>query len=255
MGSIAFKTLGGDGPDVVLIHGFGSDRLSWLATSPALLEVARVHALDLPGHGESAPEVGDGSAMELAGRVVDRLTQEGLELVHLVGHSLGGGIALLIAARRPDLVASLSLLAPAGLGGGIDAAFPKDLAALGDVDSAMALLRRLVVRGVLINRMTAKRLIDHLARDGVRKALASIAAALPDSETAIREAAAKVTREVPRLVVWGEADSINPLDQARLDSFGGESHVIPATAHLPHIENPAAVNAVLCAFLARARAS
>ena len=61
MSDITFKTLGGEGPDLVLIHGFGSDRLSWAGNSPALMTVARVHSLDLPGHGDSlAAEAGDG---------------------------------------------------------------------------------------------------------------------------------------------------------------------------------------------------
>ena len=67
MSDITFKTLGGEGPDLVLIHGFGSDRLSWAGNSPALMEVARVHSLDLPGHGDSlGAEVGDGSPLALA---------------------------------------------------------------------------------------------------------------------------------------------------------------------------------------------
>ena len=54
--ALAFKTLGGEGHDVVLIHGFGSDRLSWLGNSPALMPLAKLHALDLPGHGDSSLE-------------------------------------------------------------------------------------------------------------------------------------------------------------------------------------------------------
>lgn len=256
MAALAFRTLGGDGPDIVLIHGFAADRLSWLATSPALMAVSRVHVLDLPGHGESAPDVGDGHVLTLAERLAERLASKGVGRANLVGHSLGGGIALVMAARSPESVASLSLIAPAGLGAGVDAAFAADLPSVGDVDAAMVLLRRLVVRGGLINRMTAQRLVDHLAKEGVRDALSRIATALPDGEAEIRKTATAVAaRGLPRLVIWGEADTINPLDAARLAEFGGELHVVPGTAHLPHIENPAAVNALLAAFLARVGAA
>ena len=120
-GCIAFRTLGGEGPDCLLIHGFGSDRLSWLGTTPALLPVVKVHALDLPGHGESGTDVGDGSLPGLARQVEAELAARALTRVHIIGHSLGGGIGLLLAAERPELVASLALLAPAGLGASIDA--------------------------------------------------------------------------------------------------------------------------------------
>ncbi len=66
MGDIAFKTLGGDGRDIVLIHGFGSDRLSWLGNSPALMPLGRVHALDLPGHGDSRLDIQDVRPRDLA---------------------------------------------------------------------------------------------------------------------------------------------------------------------------------------------
>ena len=47
-----FKPLGGKGPDCILIHGFGSDSLAWAANVPALLPLARIHAVDLPAHGD-----------------------------------------------------------------------------------------------------------------------------------------------------------------------------------------------------------
>ena len=66
---IAFRTLGGAGPSCLLLHGFGSDRLSWLGTAPALHQVATVHALDLPGHGQSSLADGDAGPRGLAGEI------------------------------------------------------------------------------------------------------------------------------------------------------------------------------------------
>ena len=148
MSDITFKTLGGEGPDLVLIHGFGSDRLSWAGNSPALMEVARVHSLDLPGHGDSlAAEAGDGSPLALAELVADALDANGIKQAHLLGHSLGGSIAIVLALAEPARVLSLSLLAPAGLGRGIDREFLAAFPELASKESAEALLQRLARLG------------------------------------------------------------------------------------------------------------
>lgn len=250
MTSLAFKTLGGEGPDVVLIHGYGSDRLSWLATSPALMPLARVHALDLPGHGESDMTVGDGSAHALAARVTETLDTAGIKRTHLVAHSLGGAIGLLIAAEQPERVASVSLIAPLGLGRGVDERFVAALPELQDADQAIVLLRKLVVKPVLINKMTAQRAVDQLNREGARDAFKTIGRALVAGQQGFTDAALRVAEaNIPRLTIWGGSDAINPLDEAKLQHFGGEMLVIPDTGHLPQIEAMKAVNTRLAEFI------
>jgi len=248
--NLAFRTLGGSGEDAVLIHGFGSDRLSWLGTSPALVPLARVHSLDLPGHGESPTDAGDGSPAALARRVQETLEANGLQRAHLVGHSLGGGIALLLASHSPERVASLSLIAPVGLGLGIDRDFLGAYSDLADSDTATKLLQRLVVKPQIIGKQTVERVLQQLARHGVRDALRAIASALASSAPEL-EAAARTVRErsIPRLTLWGEQDAINPVSPERLEAFGGEQFMVAGAAHLPHIEAIPAVNARLAAFL------
>lgn len=253
-GGLAFKTLGGEGADCLLVHGFASDRLSWLGNSPALLPLARVHALDLPGHGESGFDAGDGSPLELSRRLEAELVGRDLARLHIVAHSLGGGIALMLAARRPDLVSSLALIAPAGLGAGVDAAFLRDFPEAQDADTVMALLRRLVVRPVLMGKQIAQRVLDQLSKPGSREALRLIGSQLAQGDAELHDAARAVAASgIPRLVVWGADDRINPLDRARLDAFGGETHIIEAAAHLPQIENAKTVNDLLAGFLSRHR--
>jgi pimeloyl-ACP methyl ester carboxylesterase len=247
MSGIAFKTLGGEGDDVVLIHGFGSDRLSWLGNAPALMALARVHALDLPGHGDSALDVGDGSPAALADRIEAALDQQGLGRMHVVGHSLGGGVALILAARKPERIASLALLAPAGLGTGVNRDFLEAYPQLDDADGVSAQLRRLVLRPMLINKMTVQRVLDQLGRAGARDALRRVADGLIEHETALADAAHLVA--TPRLVLWGDGDTINPPDPARVAGFGGQSVTIPEAGHLPHIEGVKIVNPALAAFL------
>jgi pyruvate dehydrogenase E2 component (dihydrolipoamide acetyltransferase) len=113
----------GDAVPLVLLHGFGADLNSWMFTQPVLSEGRRTIALDLPGHGGSTKDVGSGDADALVDVVDGAATELGIELVHLVGHSLGGAVAALVAARRPKRIASLTLIAPSGLGPEINAAF------------------------------------------------------------------------------------------------------------------------------------
>jgi pimeloyl-ACP methyl ester carboxylesterase len=106
----------GSGEPLVLIHGLGSARTVWKLVTPALAKQFDVIAVDLPGHGQT-PWVG-GTAMDpraLADSVRATLDALGIERAHLVGNSLGGWVALELAAASPDRVASVTALAPAGM--------------------------------------------------------------------------------------------------------------------------------------------
>lgn len=252
MSALAFKTLGGAGEDLVLIHGFGSDRLSWAGTSPALMEVARVHALDLPGHGDSlAAAAGDGSPQALARVVTQALDAHGIASAHLVGHSLGGSIAMLMALDTPERVRSLALIAPAGLGHAVDHGFLSRYPDLASKEEAEALLQRLVSKPLLINRFTIARVLEQLSRPGARDALRTIAQGVAAHEDQLDAAAARIAAtDTPRLVVFGAVDAINPPDAAALAAFGGQQLLIPEAGHLPHVEAARQVNAALVDFIA-----
>lgn len=251
MSDITFKTLGGEGQDLVMIHGFGSDRLSWAGNSPALMDVARVHVLDLPGHGDSlASEIGDGSPLALAELVADALDANGIGQAHLLGHSLGGAIAMVLALAQPGRVLSLSLLAPAGLGQGINPDFLAAYPELASREDAEALLQCLVSKPLLINRFTIARVLEQLDRPGARDALRSIAEGIAAQEQQLGEWAAQIAATgIPRLVIFGAADRINPPDAMSLVGFAGRTLVIPEAGHLPHVEAARQVNEALVAFI------
>jgi pimeloyl-ACP methyl ester carboxylesterase len=252
---IAFQSLGGVGPNALLIHGFGSDHLSWLANQPALERVATLLAVDLPGHGASGMDVGDGAVATLAQRIAARLDRKGLRALNLIGHSLGGGVALVLAERRPDLVASLALIAPAGLGESLDPAFLSVFPELAAPEDAEKLLHRLVIRPRLIGKALAAMALKQLEKPGSREALRRIATGLLQDAGDLHAAAGAVAASaLPRMVIWGEEDSINPLSRARLAAFGGETLIAPGAAHLPHIESPRLVSAAISDFLTRSRA-
>ena len=104
-------------PALVLVHGLGSAGTIWKTLVPQLVESFTVYAIDLPGHGD-AP-LRDDEEMDprsLAQAIVDYVTNDlGVESMHVAGNSLGGWIALEMAAVAPDHVLSVTALAPAGL--------------------------------------------------------------------------------------------------------------------------------------------
>ena len=160
-----------DGAPIVFVHGFGGDLNAWMFNQPALADRRRVISLDLPGHGGSVEEVGAGNAETLAGAVSDALAALGIERFHLVGHSMGGAIAMLLAGQMPGRVASLSLLAPAGLGPEVNGAFIGGFVRVQRRREAQELLAALVRDPSLISRAMVEETLRYKRLDGVQAAL------------------------------------------------------------------------------------
>ncbi len=231
--------IGGDGPAVVLIHGFGADRLGWVANSPALLDTYAVWAAELPAHGTAEP--GPTTPIDIATALAEMLPETGAPIA-LIGHSLGGAIAAHLTALQPDRMGKTVLIAPAGLGSGAVAAdFLTDFPNLQSEDEALNHLRQLVVRERLIMPQMAQYVLKHLEKPGRREALAQIAeAALSFERPALPEDA---------LVLWGEDDTINPPDTRWLESLGDQAMLLPQTGHLPHVEAATKVNRRIMDYL------
>lgn len=250
---VIHKAAGTNGAPILLIHGFGADRLIWLANQQELAAAGQVYALDLPGHGET-PRAGSGRLEDLVTAVERALDAAAIAPVHVVAHSLGGAVAIALAARRPDLVRSLTLIAAAGLGRGVDEGFLHDYPRLQSPGETEALLHRLVSRPRLINRFMVARVQEQLNVPGARDGLIAIAEELVRID-AILEAPlqALAASTLPRLAIWGEMDPIVPLDRDRLARFGGQSLILADAAHLPHVEAPRAVNERLLTWLSALR--
>jgi abhydrolase domain-containing protein 6 len=104
-----------DGTPVVLVHGLGGAALNWVDVAPLLAERYRVLVPDLPGHGLSTPLAAVPNLAVFADRIALVAEREGMLPATIVGHSLGGVVALRLALRRPDDVTGLVLASAAGI--------------------------------------------------------------------------------------------------------------------------------------------
>ncbi len=255
---IRYAGAGQDGEVVLLIHGYGGDRNSWLFLQEPLAAAGRrVYALDLPGHGTSTKDVGDGSVGLLADAVagvLDAIGSSGTEAgrVHLVGHSLGGAVAAAVAARDPGRVGSLTLIAPAGFGAEVNAGYLRGFAQAQTRRELKPVVAQLFADESLVTRQLVDDLLAYKRLDGVDAALFTLLGTLldpdaPDGGTQRIDSAAAIAAlggAVPVTVIWGGADRVLPAAQAE-SVPGAVRHVIDGAGHMPHMERPAQVRAAI----------
>lgn len=243
---LRYSRIGDGDTHVVLVHGFGGDADRWLFTQQPLAERASAWALDLPGHGQSSKDVRDGSVAALAGVVIAFMDAVGIDRAELVGHSLGGAIALKAAADHPGRVTALTLIAPAGLGPDINSEYLEGFIAADSRKTMKPLLQQLVADPALINRALVNDMLQYKRIDGVPAALATIAAGFVTNgaqSVPLRDSLAGL--DMPVRVVWGSEDRIIPASHADGLPDNVEVHVFDGYGHLVQLEAAAEVNALL----------
>jgi pyruvate dehydrogenase E2 component (dihydrolipoamide acetyltransferase) len=251
---ISYAGAGVDGEVILLVHGYGGDRNSWLFLQEPLAATYRAYALDLPGHGTSAKDVGDGPLGVLADAVTGVLDALGAARAHLVGHSLGGAVALAVAARDPGRIASLTLIAPAGFGAEINAGYLRGFADAQTRRELRPVVSQLFADESLVTRQLVDDVLAYKRLDGVNEALHTLVDALLDGDAQRAEGAAAMTAiggAVPVTVVWGSADRIIPAAQAQAVA-GAVRRLIDGAGHMPHMERPAEVQAAIEETIKRA---
>jgi pyruvate dehydrogenase E2 component (dihydrolipoamide acetyltransferase) len=246
----------GDGADVaVLIHGFGGDLDTWLFNIDALAAKATVYALDLPGHGQSTKTLADASGEGLARALAGFMDRLGIVRAHLVGHSMGGAIALRMARAHPGRIASLSLVSSAGLGPEIDAAYIEGFVAAASRRELKAVLERLFADPTRVNRQLVDEVLKYKRLDGVAEALGALSAALFGGGHQRDILASAVTAGGPPvLVIWGKVDRIIPAAHAAALSGRARVEILERAGHMVHMEQPGRVNELILAHLAAAGA-
>jgi len=242
----------GTGDAVVLVHGFGGRFENWRENHAALAATGRtVAALDLPGHGESSTDVGGGSLDELASAVLGYLDAVGLVRAHLVGHSMGAAVCLVLADRVPQRVRSLTLIAPAGIGQKINADFIRGFVTASSHEELAPLLGLLFADPAHVTPQLLEQMLQPKQRAGASEALARIAGSRysgTPSGGSLRDVAGRV----PTLVVWGAEDAVIPPPVAgEFAAPGVELHVLPGRGHMVQTEAAAEVNRLIEAFLGR----
>jgi pyruvate dehydrogenase E2 component (dihydrolipoamide acetyltransferase) len=235
----------GSDPPVVLLHGFAGDMNNWLFNIEALAANRPVIALDLPGHGSSSKDVGDGSLSLMSTIVKAALDAIGVGRIHLVGHSLGADIAARFAADNFAQVTSLTLICPASLPGNkiseefltgvIEASRARDLKPFVEMlfDDPSIVTKEMIEDMIRFKRIDGvedalKRLRDRLVEEANAALLSSDLSKIP--------AATVIASRDDKIV--GVPDE-SALPQAfKLIWIEGASH-------MPHLEKSADVNAIL----------
>jgi pimeloyl-ACP methyl ester carboxylesterase len=226
----------GEKTPVLMLHGFGGDSESWLGLSVPLAQNRVVIALDLPGHGRSVLHQATGFEA-MAEAVAATLDQLGHQHVHVVGHSMGGGVGLALALAKPQSVASLTLFAPAGLGTKINARLLLAYASATEEREIALILDQFFGASAKIPRglaasITATRTDAHVQEALRRTALAMLDG--HDQRSLPMEKIAALT--MPIRVIWGDEDRILPMTQTRKLPGMIAVHRYSGIGHMPHIE-------------------
>jgi pimeloyl-ACP methyl ester carboxylesterase len=259
--------IAGEGPLIVLIHGITSTSDVWLAAMSRLAASYTVVAPDLLGHGGSAKPRGDYSLGAYASGTRDLLGVLGFERGTVVGHSLGGGIALQFAYQFPEHAERLVLVSSGGLGKEVHpllraAALPGAEFALPLIIRDWAIGAGAAVAGFLgrlglsagPDLAEAARGYASLADRGAREAFLHTLRAVVDLEGQRVSAIDRLylAEGLPTLLIWGTHDPIIPIDHARAARARiPDSRLVElaGAGHWPQLEDPDRFAAELAEFI------
>lgn len=243
-----------DGDAVVFLHGFGSDHKSWMMNQAALAESHATYAVDLPGHGASFKNIEDGAVKSLAATIAKFIDGLDESRVHLVGHSLGAALSVEVADLLKGKVASLALIAPAGLSDQISEDFLSGFLTNTRARKLRGTIEMLVADKEMVSADMVEDVLKFKRVDGAQAALEAVREAnFPGGTQKVSVAGTLKALDVPVLIVLGSADQIISHDAAALGAFG-EVVTVDGTGHIPHMEKSAEVNDRLAAHIAAASA-
>jgi pimeloyl-ACP methyl ester carboxylesterase len=258
----------GEGPAVILIHGITSSSHTWRAVFPGLAEHYTVIAPDLLGHGRSAKPRGDYSLSAYASGVRDLMLALGHPTATVVGHSLGGGIAMQLAYQFPERVERLALVSSGGLGREVNLLLRA--ATLPGAEYVLPLLCRVGVHDAAskvagaLGRVGWQPSADvqgmaegfsSLGEYGARRAFLHTARSIiePSGQRVSAIDRLYLAEHMPTLILWGQRDPMIPVAHARAAHEAmphSRVEIFEKAGHFPFNDEPARFVAVLRDFMA-----
>jgi pimeloyl-ACP methyl ester carboxylesterase len=253
----------GTGRPVLMLHGLGGTKISFLPTVAALAPDYRTIAMDAPGFGDSDKPIGSYDAAFMARWAVGLLDALGIEKADVLGHSMGGRIALELGMRHPDRVNGLMLMMPSMAWRGHKPWAPY-LRLLRPELGFLQPAPRPIVEG-FVRRMIPESASQSWTAAGVDEFLRAYLT--PRGRVAFYAAARQIYLEDgdgpdgfwrrleecgPRsLFLWGRRDQLVPIGFARhvAEALPSADHVELDCGHIPQFERPAQTHAALAAFL------
>ncbi|HEX6456645.1 MAG TPA: alpha/beta fold hydrolase [Solirubrobacterales bacterium] len=245
----------GEGPVLLLIHGIGGTFENWQEVVEPLSRHHRVIAPDLPGHGASGPGGGDYSIGAFAAGLRDLLLALDLKRATVVGHSLGGGIAMQFAYQFPEMVERLVLVSSGGLGPEVSPLLRAATLPGADlfINATAAIGSKIVptlARGLAMIGLRPSADLHEVIRgygtltDPVRRTafLATVRAVLGTGGQRVDASDRLYLAEaMPVLIVWGADDPIIPAhhgEDAHDHIPGSRLEIFDGVGHMPQIETP-----------------
>ncbi len=249
------RDLGGEGrPPLVILHGLLGSSRNWQTAGRDLAAHFHVSALDLRNHGQS-PHADEMSYETLVADVLGWLDAQGLDRVTLLGHSLGGKVAMALACRHPERVRELVVvdIAPWAYHA---ASHRAELAALSAIDLATLKSRAAAeqaLESAVPDWAMRKFLVTNLGIDGVGRwqwqaNLPALTAALAHLESNPLRGGERFAGPV-RFIVGGRSDYVRPADKAFIHEYfpAARLETIAGAGHNPHIETREAFVALVAA--------
>lgn len=252
----------GRGPALVMVHGLVGSAKNWEQNIEQLAQVRTVFALDLANMGESDRVAGlDASLEATADRLARAMDELGLDAADIAGHSHGGAIALMLAARHPDKVRKLVLFAPANpycdLGKGLigfynsrpGSWFARQIPSMPMIFKRFAHSRMYVDRSCATER-ALEGYVQSLDPEAVEHVLRIVGRWWVDM-AALRKCLDGLA-ELPVLLIWGDRDIAVGLQSGELlaEQLHARLLVLPGVGHLPFAERPDLCNQVVGDWLA-----
>jgi pimeloyl-ACP methyl ester carboxylesterase len=227
----------------VLLHGFAGDPTTWRRTGEFLADQGfEVVALELPGHGNQPFRASD--LNEMAADLITTLPNPGNGKFHLIGHSLGGALSIIIAASVPDRIASLTLLAPFGIGTYINQSFLDGIVAAETSDALERELRKTTARPLSYSKSALAAMLE-VKRTDTLQALHRIMARDGVQQLFLVPKLEKMN--MPVRIFFGRQDQILRWQEC-LSLPGKIGLHLFDTGHMPHWEDPSEVLSVLARF-------